>query len=628
MIATLPKTYYNKNHEKQHSKEKLMKKIKKLTSLLFSCLFLYLLAFPGQVQAASLTPTAQDNLSVKLRRSSDLISISNGYMRVFRKTNSVGIEYYDNSLQITDKREIPMELPLWGGFYAGSDGYYLVEGQNNTAEDNSAEVIRVIRYDTNWNRSGAASITSNPDLFGGEVRYPFDYGCVEMTETNGTLYIVTGHEGYVDESVGQGHQGFLMIAVDQASMTGKIVSCDLWHSFAQYIKSQSSYLYVLEQSEGSRCTQLSRYDSSTLDKKTIELLPYGGSRTSVWALNCYASVDGMAVSADSVLCIGTTIDQSQYDNVTSDTPHNIYLTITPVSDFSKEATSVKYLTNYTGNGKSFMGVKITPITENRFMISWEEYESQVAAMVAALKQGQVRKMVLSRTITLQERAYEKAAVWYTALADRYPEAFVFLVFVPGKTCWLGATPEIFLRQSAAGTETMALAGTRRVGTSGAWGQKEIEEQAIVTEYMAELLETVCGEKWRRQGPFSKQAGRVEHLCTVFQHVGKLTPGLTDRVRRALHPTPAVGGVPAGSALPMIRRIEGRNRRYYAGYVGPVSGDGCWDWFVNLRSMELWPDRIRLHIGGGITALSDPRKEWEETELKSRTLLDIVQYSDK
>ena len=50
-------------------------------------------------------------------------------------------------------------------------------------------------------------------------------------------------------------------------------------------------------------------------------------------------------------------------------------------------------------------------------ISWEEYESQVAAMVAALKQGQVRKMVLSRTITLQERAYEKAAVWYTVGSD-------------------------------------------------------------------------------------------------------------------------------------------------------------------------------------------------------------------
>ena len=109
-------------------------------------------------------------------------------------------------------------------------------------------------------------------------------------------------------------------------MTGKIVSCDLWHSFAQYIKSQSSYLYVLEQSEGSRCTKLSRYDSTTLDEKTIELLPYGGSRTSVWALNCYASVDGMAVSATECTVYRNDHRPVQYDNVTSDTPHNIYLT--------------------------------------------------------------------------------------------------------------------------------------------------------------------------------------------------------------------------------------------------------------------------------------------------------------
>ena len=182
-----------------------MKKTRKFIPLLFCCLFMCLLLFPQTSKADSLTPTAQDNLSVRLRRSSDLIPVSDGYMRVFKKSNSIGIEYYDNSFQITGKKEIAMELPLWGGFYAGSDGYYLVEGQNNTAEDSSAEVIRVIRYDTNWNRNGAASITSNPDLFGGEVRYPFDYGYVEMTETNGTLYIVTAHEGYVDPSVGQGH---------------------------------------------------------------------------------------------------------------------------------------------------------------------------------------------------------------------------------------------------------------------------------------------------------------------------------------------------------------------------------------------------------------------------------------
>lgn len=143
-----------------------MKKLKELTSLLFlfCCLCFCLILFPQTARAGSLTPTAQDNLNVRLRRTSDLIPVSGGYMRVFHQKNSVGVEYYDNDLKIRSKRKINMELPLWGGFYAGSDGYYLVEGQTNNKENDSAEVIRVIRYDTNWNRNGAATITSNPEL--------------------------------------------------------------------------------------------------------------------------------------------------------------------------------------------------------------------------------------------------------------------------------------------------------------------------------------------------------------------------------------------------------------------------------------------------------------------------------
>ena len=118
-------------------------------------------------------------------------------------------------------------------------------------------------------------------FFGGEVRTPFDYGCVEMTESNGKLYVVTGHEGYVDPSVGQGHQGFPYGRDRPGNHERKDRFLRSVAFFAQYIKSQGSYLYVLEQSEGSRCTKLSRYDSTTLACTTIELLPYGGSRTSV-----------------------------------------------------------------------------------------------------------------------------------------------------------------------------------------------------------------------------------------------------------------------------------------------------------------------------------------------------------
>lgn len=340
------------------------------------CALLY--AFPLKVAANSM-PVAVDNLNIGLRSTSELVAEKDGYMRVFYDGKKIGIEYYNDSFVLQSKRSLDMELSIWGGFYAGLDAYYVVEGQANKEESDTNEVIRVIRYDKGWNKTGTAKITGNPELFGGEVRYPFDYGCVEMAEHGGTLYIVTGHEGYVDSQYNQGHQGFLMVAVDETSMSGRIVDCDLWHSFAQYITNKDGKLYVLEQSEGSRYTKLSRYDAGNLAKDSLPVLKYGGSRDSAWAISCFASVDGMAVSDGHVLCLGTSIDQSKYDSVSSDTAHNIYLTVTPTEDFSENATTVKWLTGYSGSGKCFLGAKITRVNNDRFLVSWEEYGTSQAA---------------------------------------------------------------------------------------------------------------------------------------------------------------------------------------------------------------------------------------------------------
>ena len=343
---------------------------KRICACLLLCLIMVVGIKPMSASGATtLLPTACDNLQTNLRAYSELVQTDGGYMRVFYDGENIQAEDYDGHFNLINKRTIPMELTYWGGFYAGEEAFFIVTGQANTEENNHTEVIRVIKYDKNWNRLGAASITSNADLFGGDVRYPFDYGCVEMTEHNGMLYIVTGHQGYVDEAVGQGHQGFLMIAVDEDTMTGSIVDCDLWHSFAQHIENDQNHLYVLEQSEGSGYTKLSQYNITTLESKSIPVLEYGGSRTSVWAVKCYASVDDLALSTENVLCIGTSIDQSKYDEVSSNTAHNIYLTITPKADFIEERTTVKWLTDYVGGGKSFLGVKLTKINDDRFMIS-------------------------------------------------------------------------------------------------------------------------------------------------------------------------------------------------------------------------------------------------------------------
>lgn len=254
-------------------------------------------------------------------------------------------------------------------------------------------------------------------------------------------------------------------------------------------------------------------------------------------------------------------------------------------------------------------------------VSRREYRRQVTAMITALQKGDARKLVLARGLVVTADGYRQAAYWFEKLAACHPEAFVFLVSVPGVMVWMGATPEVFLEQTPTAIRTMALAGTRPAGDKGEWGGKEIEEQAIVADYIAGQVGEI-GD-WEMKGPFSKKAGKVEHLCTTFTMAKRLPVDKTDRLRSLLHPTPAVGGFPVEQAIRMIAQIEGGDRRYYAGYVGPIHADGTFHWYVNLRSMEVFPDAVRLYIGGGITALSDPEKEWEETKLKSQTLLDVI-----
>lgn len=314
---------------------------------------------------------------------SSLVSTSNGYMRVFVKNDKeIGIEYYDTSFNLTSKKTIARQLQYWGNFYAGKDGYYyIVEGKANTAESDTAEVIRVTKYDKNWQKKGYASITGNKNLFGGVVRYPFDYGCVNFEEYGNKLYIVTGHQGYVDPAYNQGHQGFLMISVDKTTMKGSIIASDLWHSFAQYIKADSSDLYVLEQSEGSRCTTLSKRSAAngSLTKKIV-VHNYGGSRDSAWAIACRASVDDLVIGKNNVIGLETSIDQTKYDDDAYNQIYNVYLTVTPKNNFTDSSTK---LVKLTGNKSTTCKYKtsIAKINDNRFLVAWENVNNIGTATV-------------------------------------------------------------------------------------------------------------------------------------------------------------------------------------------------------------------------------------------------------
>ncbi|RAZ93317.1 hypothetical protein DK853_40905, partial [Klebsiella oxytoca] len=63
-----------------------------------------------------------------------------GLTRVEYIDGKVIAEDYDSAFRITASRTIQADLPLWGGFFAGSDAYYFIFGQKNPGESSSAEV--------------------------------------------------------------------------------------------------------------------------------------------------------------------------------------------------------------------------------------------------------------------------------------------------------------------------------------------------------------------------------------------------------------------------------------------------------------------------------------------------------
>ena len=160
-----------------------------------------------------------------------------GLTRVEYVGNQVVIEDYSSDFTFLNSRTITPELPIWGGFFAGQNYNFLIFGQKNPSESDSVEVIRVVKYDKDWNRLGAASLN------GANTTVPFDAGSLRCDEYGGYLYIRTCHEMYASDRDGLNHQANLTLALRESDMTVTDSFYDVMnisysyvsHSFNQYI---------------------------------------------------------------------------------------------------------------------------------------------------------------------------------------------------------------------------------------------------------------------------------------------------------------------------------------------------------------------------------------------------------
>lgn len=264
------------------------------------------------------------------------------------------------------------------------------------------------------------------------------------------------------------------------------------------------------------------------------------------------------------------------------------------------------------------------------------FQRTVELAVSAIRQNQFKKVVLSRTKDLPYCEKFQPAKAFCKLAKVYPHAFVSLVNLPDREeMWLGASPEALVRQDAHGNfRTMSLAGTQNARNEAGelipkfdirWGEKEIEEQALVSRYIVECFKKIRLREYTETGPKTVLAGNLYHLRTDFEvDTAALDfPELASVMLKLLHPTSAVCGVPKLPSLKFLTEIEGYDRSFYSGFLGPAQISGDTNLFVNLRTVRFKAGKATFFAGAGITEDSIPEREWEETEMKCDTLLKVI-----
>jgi isochorismate synthase len=258
------------------------------------------------------------------------------------------------------------------------------------------------------------------------------------------------------------------------------------------------------------------------------------------------------------------------------------------------------------------------------------YAAAVAEAVARIRQGELRKVVLARTLRLELPAEVDAARVLRRLRARDPRCHTFAVRDAEGRLLVGATPETMLRRRGRTVVCGPMAGSaprcadpvedraaaRRLLASA----KDQREHRLVVEAVTETLAPFCERLEVDPQPGLTATASVWHLVTRVR--GRLVDGAPSALglAAALHPTPAVCGTPTSAALDAIHELEPVARGLYSGLVGWVDASGDGEWVVALRCATLSGRQARLYAGAGIVEGSVPAAEVGETEAKFGALL--------
>lgn len=270
-------------------------------------------------------------------------------------------------------------------------------------------------------------------------------------------------------------------------------------------------------------------------------------------------------------------------------------------------------------------------TGRRDVPTRDAWVQTIKQVLSRIESGELEKIVMARRATLNHAGPLDPYAVLQHLAPATPNCFHFAFQYDDGPAFIGATPERLLARSGSRARSEAVAGTRsRASTEREdevlreelmTSDKDQREHAYVEDAIHDTLSRYCDTV----GPPDERTDmRLRGGRHIWSRVaGTLKPGVsTVSLLSALHPTPAVGGVPRERALDVIRSTEAFDRGWYAGPVGWIGRDDA-EFAVAIRSGLVDGSRLSLYSGAGIVRGSKPTDEWDEIEQKIGNFLSLV-----
>ncbi len=255
-------------------------------------------------------------------------------------------------------------------------------------------------------------------------------------------------------------------------------------------------------------------------------------------------------------------------------------------------------------------------------------EAAIAKSLDSIDRQEIDKIVLAHSCLVTAAQDFSIPRCLDNLRQHHPDCYTFAIDDGLGSCFLGASPERLVSVQDQQLVCDALAGSAPRSQSSVVdsqlaqqllaSSKEQHEHQLVRDFIVNTLQELGLDPQWSQQPQLLALINIQHVWTPIQALlnTELHP-LT--IAAALHPTPAVAGLPRDLACTKIQELEAVARSLYAAPIGWIDIDGNCELVVGIRSAIVTGSQARLFAGAGIVAGSEIDREVAEIQLKFQSL---------